>query len=102
MKKAIILTGSKQYLVSEGDILNVELIRTDQKKINLDVLLLIDGEKTTVGKPKVDAVKVVAEIVEPDIQSEKVVSIRYKSKKRVRKIKGHRQHQTKIKIESIK
>jgi large subunit ribosomal protein L21 len=96
MKKAVILTGGKQYLVTQGQELNVELLEPS-KKASFDALLVIDGEKTTVGAPLVDGVKVSAQIVKAD----KVTAIRYKAKKRVRKVKGHRQKLTRIKIASI-
>jgi len=101
MKKAVIQTGSKQYLVREGETLRIELVKTDKKKFDLEPLLVIDGEKTTVGAPTVSGAKVTAEIVEADIMADKVTSIRFKAKKRVHKVHGHRQHQTQIKIVSI-
>jgi ribosomal protein L21 len=45
--------------------------------------------------------KVVAEIVEEDVKADKVTAIRYKAKKRVHKVHGHRQHQTVLKISKI-
>lgn len=102
MKKAVILTGSKQYLVSEGDIIDVELLKPTTKTISFDALLLIDNDKTTVGKPILDGVKVNAEIIEESFKADKVTAIRYKAKKRVHKVHGHRQNLTKIKISSIK
>lgn len=103
MKKAVIATGGKQYLVSEGETLEVELIKNASKsKISFEPLLVIDGEKTTVGNPTVSGVAVNASIVTEDEQQDKVVSIRYKSKKRVRTVRGHRQRKTTIKIDSIK
>ena len=101
MKKAVIQTGSKQYLVREGETLMVELLKTDKKKLTLDPLLVIDGEKTLVGTPTVSGVNVTVEIVEPDTKADKVTSIRFKAKKRVHKVHGHRQHQTSVKIVSI-
>ena len=100
MKKAVIATGGKQYLVTEGETLEIELIG-DEKVTSFDALLVIDGDKTTVGAPTVAGVKVSAEIVEQDIQGDKVIAIRYKAKKRVHKIHGHRQHHTVIKISKI-
>ena len=97
MKKAVIATGGKQYLVTEGETLEIELIG-DEKVTSFDALLVIDGDKTTVGTPTVAGVKVSAEIVEQDIQGDTVIAIRYKAKKRVHKIHGHRQHHTVIKI----
>lgn len=102
MKKAVILTGGKQYLVSEGDIVDIELLHSKDKTVNFEALLVIDAGKTTVGKPIVEGIKVTAEIVEEDQKADKVTAIRYKAKKRVHKIHGHRQHQTKIKVKSIK
>ena len=91
MKKAVIATGGKQYLVAEGETLEVELLKQEGKTATFVTLLVIDGEKTTVGTPEVSGVKVSAEITEADVQAEKVMAIRYKPKKRVRKVRGHRQ-----------
>ncbi len=101
MKKAVILSGSKQYLVAEKDEINVELIKGDKKSVTFEPLLVIDGDKTTVGAPTVAGAKVTASIVETDEKQDKVASIRYKSKKRVHTVRGHRQRQTVIKITSI-
>lgn len=89
-------------MVSEGDLVDVELLHTQDKTLSFDVLLLISDDKTTVGKPIVDGVKVTAEVIEESLKADKVTSIRYKAKKRVHKIHGHRQNLTKIKIKTIK
>jgi large subunit ribosomal protein L21 len=102
MKKAVIATGGKQYLVSEGETLNIELIKSDKNKVTFDALLVLDGDKPTVGTPLVPAVKVSATITAEDTQQDKVTSIRYKAKKRVHTVRGHRQRLTTIKIDSIK
>jgi large subunit ribosomal protein L21 len=99
-KRAVILTGGKQYLVNEGQELNVELLDPANKP-NFDALLVIDGDKTSVGAPLVDGVKVTAEIVEQVVKADKVTAIRYKAKKRVHKTRGHRQKLTRIKITKI-
>lgn len=101
MKKAVILTGSKQYVVAEGETIAVELIKGAGKTVSFVPLLVIDGDKTTVGTPEVSGVKVDASVVEADLQADKVTSIRYKAKKRVHTVKGHRQHQTHLKITKI-
>jgi len=101
MKKAVIVTGGKQYLVQEGEIVEVELLHADGKKVSFEPLLVIDGETVTVGTPSVAKVKVSAEVVEEDIKADKVTAIRYKAKKRVHKVHGHRQHHTTIKITAI-
>lgn len=103
MKKAVILTGGKQYLVSEGDEIFVDLIKSDKKTVEFDdVLLVFSDDKATIGTPQVKNAKVGADIVDAAVKQDKVTSIRYKAKKRVRKVKGHRQSLTKIKIKSIK
>lgn len=101
MKKAVIATGGKQYIVAEGETLAVESLKTDASTIDFDALLVIDGDKTQVGAPLVKGAKVSAEIVNADARGEKVTAIRYKAKKRVRKVHGHRQHQAEIKITKI-
>ncbi len=101
MKKAVISSGNKQYVVTEGQIIEVELLKSEKDKVSFDSLLVIDGEKVTVGTPLVEGVKVSADILDHDKQADKVTSIRYKAKKRVRKVKGHRQHQTILKITKI-
>jgi large subunit ribosomal protein L21 len=100
VKKAVIATGGKQYIVSEGDALDIELI-ADEKNTQFDALLVIDGDKVQVGTPIVDGVKVLAEIVNQNVKADKVTAIRYKAKKRVHKVHGHRQQHTQIKITKI-
>lgn len=101
MKKAVIATGGKQYLVAEGETLEVELIKSEGKTANFVPLLTIDGDKITVGTPEVSGSKVTASIVEADQQTDKVTSIRYKPKKRVHTVRGHRQRKTVLKITKI-
>lgn len=101
MKKAVIATGGKQYLVAEGETVNVELLKQDGKTATFTPLLVIDGDSVTVGSPEVKEAKVTSEIVEADKAADKVTSIRYKAKKRVHTVRGHRQHQTVLKITKI-
>lgn len=99
MKKAIISSGSKQYLVTEGDQIKVELVG-DKKTLDFEPLLVIDGDTTTVGTPHVKGAKVTAKVVDT-VKEDKVTSIRYKSKKRVHKRRGHRQQKSVISITKI-
>jgi large subunit ribosomal protein L21 len=101
MKKAVIATGGKQYLVTEGETLEIELLHSEGKTVSFEPLLVIDGETVSVGAPHVDKAKVTAEIVEAEVKADKVTAIRFEAKKRVRKVHGHRQHQTVIKISKI-
>lgn len=100
-KKAIIQTGGKQYVVAEGDTVKVELLKDAGKSVTFEPLLVIDGDTVTVGAPSVAKASVSADVVEADVQADKVTSIRYKAKKRVHTVRGHRQHQTALKITKI-
>lgn len=99
-EKAVISTGSRQYIVAKGDELDVGLIKSDKKKIELEPLMLINGAKSKVGTPSVKGAKVSIDIT-GEHKGEKTTSIRYKPKKRVRKIRGHRQMYSRIKVVSI-
>ena len=98
-KKAVIATGGKQYLVREGEELEVELLG-DVKQASFEPLLVIDGDKTTVGKPFVSGVKVTADVLGV-VSADKVTAIRHKAKKRVHKVHGHKQKLAQIKITKI-
>jgi large subunit ribosomal protein L21 len=100
MKKAVIQTGGKQYLVSEGQELQVELL-AESNKVTFAALIVIDGEKVSVGTPEVKGATVEAEVTAESVMADKVVAIRYKAKKRVNKKRGHRQKLTAIKITKI-
>jgi large subunit ribosomal protein L21 len=100
-KRAVISSGGHQYLVAEGDELEVELLDPAQKDTSFEVLLVIDGDSVSVGAPTVSGANVTADILEQSVKGEKVVAIRYKAKKRVRKVRGHRQRHTRIKITKI-
>ena len=101
MKKAVIASGGKQYLVSEGDTVKVELIKDSKESLSFEPLLVINDDKISVGNPLVSGSKVVAEVITPSLKADKVIAIRYKAKKRVHKIHGHRQTHTEIKISKI-
>ena len=102
MKKAVVKVGGKQFIVSEKETLLVDLLPQGTKELELDALMLIDGDKVEVGTPFVKGVKVSAKVVDELIKGEKIRVIRYKAKKRVHKENGHRQKYTKIEITSIK
>ena len=100
--KAVIKVGGKQYIVAEKETLLVDLLPEGTKELTLDALLVIDGDKTTVGTPTVKGVSVKAKVVEDLVKGDKIRVIRYKSKKRVHKENGHRQKYSKIEVASIK
>ena len=88
-------------MVAEGQTIDVELLHAKGKTVDFEALMVIDGDKTTVGTPTVAKVKVTAEVVNEDTAGQKVTAIRYKPKKRVHTVRGHRQHYTQIKITKI-
>ena len=102
MTKAVVKVGGKQFIVAEKETLLVDLLQEGTKELTLDALLVIDGDKTQVGKPTVKGVKVTAKVIEDLVKGDKVRVIRYKAKKRVHKETGHRQKYSKIEITSIK
>lgn len=80
----------------------MDLLPEGTKELTLDAMLVIDGDKTTVGAPTVKGVKVKAKVVEELVKGDKIRIIRYKAKKRVHKENGHRQKYSRIEIASIK
>lgn len=103
-KIAIIETGGKQHLVTEGSVHRIEKLKGSHKagdKLTFDKVLLIDdGASTTVGAPYIEGVAVSAELVEEG-RAKKITVIRYRQKSRYFKKKGHRQHYAKVKITEL-
>lgn len=102
MKYAIIEDGGKQYKAIEGNTIEVDLYQADiGEKIDLDrVLLITDGESTSIGTPYIEGAKVEAS-VEAQIKGPKIVVFKYKPKERYRVKTGHRQRYTRLRINSI-
>jgi large subunit ribosomal protein L21 len=97
--QAVIASGGKQYIVEKDQTLELELLG-DAKKVEFDALLVIDGDDVKVGAPLVSGVKVAAEIVE-EVKGEKIKVLKFKAKKRIKRLTGHRQHYSLVKITKI-
>ena len=98
---AIVTTGGKQYKVAKGDVLDVEKLDAQPgDKVELDVLLLSDGEQTIVDAATLAGKKVIAEVVE-QFKGAKQLVFKLKKRKRYHRTKGHRQMLTKIKVTSM-
>jgi large subunit ribosomal protein L21 len=98
---AVVRAGGKQFRVSPGDVVDVELMAGEPgQAIELGEVLLVGGDKVVVGKPLVAGAKVLAKI-EGDSAGPKIRIFKYKRRKRYRLTKGHRQHFTRVRIESI-
>lgn len=99
---AVIETGGKQYKVSEGDVLEVEMLNQDeQEQVVFDKVMLVkDGEQVRVGTPTVDDAKVEGTVLEHG-KGDKITVFKYKPKKNYRRKQGHRQPYSKVKIDKI-
>src|SRR6478609_9604620 len=99
---AVIETGGKQYRVEVGTELEVELLDVEPgKTITIDrVLLVADGDESTIGRPLVADASVSAEVVN-QTRGPKLISFKYRPKARSRVKKGHRQELTTLRIADI-
>jgi len=99
---AVIKTGGKQYRVAAGDTLRVERIAGDKGSVVelKDVLMVTTDTDVKVGKPTVAGAKVVGEIVEQD-RAKKILVFKSKRRKSSKKMIGHRQDYTALKIKEI-
>ena len=99
---AVIRSGGKQYKVQEGDVIDVELIETEEGKpaVFNEVLLYSSGDTVKVGKPLLSGAKVSAEVV-GEIKDKKVVAFKYKRRKGYHRTVGHRQRKIRVKVSKI-
>ena len=99
---AVIETGGKQYRVEVGTELEVELLDVEPgKTVTIDrVLLVADGDESTIGRPLVADASVSAEVV-TQTRGPKLISFKYRPKARSRVKKGHRQELTVLRIADI-
>ena len=99
---AIIETGGKQYRVAEGDVIRCDLLEgVAGSDVTFDrVVLAGKGDRVTVGKPAIDKASVTGTVLRQG-KDRKILVFRYKPKKRVRKLVGHRQPFAEVKITKI-
>ena len=100
--QAIIVTGGKQYNVSEGDTLFIEKldVNAGDSVVFDQVLAIVDGENTKFGTPVVEGAKVDATVVKNG-KGKKLNILTYRPKKGSMVRKGHRQPYTKVEITAI-
>ena len=100
---SVIETGGKQYIVSVGDTLEVELLGDFKEGDSIEfdkVLLSDDGKASKVGTPYIDGAKVKAKYLGMT-KADKISIIRYKAKSNRDRKLGHRQKHSRVQIESI-
>lgn len=102
MKYAIVEDGGKQFKAVEGGTIEVDHYQGEVgDPIGLEqVLMIVDGDAVTVGKPLISGAKIEATVL-AQIKGPKVISFKYLPKKRFRQKKGHRQQYTRIRVDSI-
>lgn len=99
---AIVNTGGKQYKVATDDVITVEKIEGNEgDKVTLPVIFLNDGKKIVTDPDKLAKAKVTAQIVE-QFKGEKQLVFKFHKRKRYRRLKGHRQQLTKLKIVKVR
>ena len=98
---AVIKTGGKQYRVTEGDRLRVEKLAGDVgATLTFDEVLMLGGDKVSIGTPLVSGAKVTATIVAQD-RDKKIIVFKFRRRKNYRRKTGHRQPFTALEITGI-
>ena len=99
---AVVRTGGKQYRVAKDDVIRVErLVAAVGSTVELaDVLMIGDGARTAIGAPAVSSAKVMAEVVE-QTRGAKLLVFKKKRRKNHRRLRGHRQDLTVLRITDI-
>ena len=98
---AVIVSGGKQYKVSEGDVIRVEKLEVEEgAKVSFDQVLLINDGSLKIGTPTVQGAKVSGTVLQNG-KGKKVIVYRYKRKSGYHKKNGHRQLFTEVKIYKI-
>jgi large subunit ribosomal protein L21 len=99
---AVVETGGKQYRVQAGDVFRVERLEGDTgQEVVLDKVRMVGGEDSAAfGTPFVGGASVKAEILSQG-RADKIRVFKFKSKKNYRRMRGHRQYYTEIRIKGI-
>lgn len=98
---AVIKTGGKQYRVAAGDVIKVEKLDGEVgETVDFSEVLMVGGDQPKIGAPTVDGAKVSAEVLEQG-KADKVLIFKKKRRHKYRRTRGHRQHQTVLRISDI-
>jgi large subunit ribosomal protein L21 len=96
---AVIRAGGKQYRVAPGDVIRVEKLGGDQQQVEFGDVLAVSANQGELGKPQ-GAARVVGQVVS-QVLGDKVLVFHYKRKKQYKKLNGHRQQYTAVRITEI-
>jgi large subunit ribosomal protein L21 len=94
---AVLRTGGKQYRVAPGDVLNIESVPSGDPTIEFSDVLAVSGDK---GILKPGTAKVTAEVLGQG-RGDKILVFHFKRKKQYKKLQGHRQNFTQVRIKAI-
>ncbi|MDR3752114.1 MAG: 50S ribosomal protein L21 [Terracidiphilus sp.] len=96
---AVIRTGGKQYRVAPGDVVKIEsVVSEEDKAVEFNDVLAVSGDPGTMTKPA--TAKVTAEVL-GEGRGEKILVFHLKRKKQYKKLQGHRQNFTEVRIKAI-
>jgi large subunit ribosomal protein L21 len=95
---AVIRTGGKQYRVAPGDVLKIESVSSGSQTVEFTDVLAVSGESGDIARPA--KAKVTAEILGQG-RGDKILVFHLKRKKQYKKLQGHRQNFTEVRIKSI-
>ena len=94
---AVIRTGGKQYRVAPGDVVKVESVPSEKQMVEFSDVLAVSGDN---GLAKPGSAKVTAEVVREG-RGDKILVFHLKRKKQYKKMQGHRQNFTEVRIKAI-
>jgi large subunit ribosomal protein L21 len=95
---AVIRTGGKQYRVAPGDVVKIEKVAAENQTVEFSDVLAVSGEPGSVARPA--KAKVTAEVLSEG-RGEKILVFHLKRKKQYKKLQGHRQDFTEVRIQAI-
>ena len=98
---AVVKTGAKQFRVTPGDVIKVEKLEGETgDSVTLGDVLMVGGDSPEIGAPLVEGASVAASILEQG-RDKKVIVLKKRRRQNYRRKKGHRQHQTVLRISAI-
>ncbi len=95
---AVIRTGGKQYRVAPGDVVKIETLPGAEQTVEFSDVLAVSGEPGSIAKPA--SAKVTAEVL-GEGRGNKILVFHFKRKKQYKKLQGHRQNFTEVRITAI-